>query len=188
MESFLVSAGTVALAEMGDRTQLIALMLAARYRKPWPIICGILVATSANHAIAGAVGVAFGSLLTPQVLSAVVGVSLIAMGAWLLKPDVLDSPPVAKDGSSIFLITLGMFFVAEFGDKTQLATVALAAAYPHPALVVLGTTVGLLVANAPIVFLGNVFSRLPMKLINVVAAVVFLGLGVVFLARSCGWI
>ncbi len=187
MESFLVSLSTVAIAEIGDRTQLLSLMLAAHYRRPWPILAGVLCATLANHAVAGIVGVHLGRFLTPTVLDAVVGISMIGMALWTLKPDTLDESKVGARRASAFVATLVAFFIAEIGDKTQIATVALAAAYSNLAAVVAGTTVGMLLANAPVVFIGKAFSdRLPLKAIHYVASAVFLILGAVFLWRAFG--
>lgn len=185
MESFLVSFSTVAIAEIGDRTQLLSLMLACHYRKPWPILAGVLCATLANHAVAGIVGVRLGRFLTPTLLDAIVGVSMIGMALWTLKPDTLDESKAGAQRTSAFLATLMAFFIAEIGDKTQIATVALAAAYSNLVAVVAGTTVGMLVANAPVVFLGKAFSdRLPLKAIHYVASGLFVVLGVVFLWRA----
>jgi Ca2+/H+ antiporter, TMEM165/GDT1 family len=185
MESFLISLSTVAIAEMGDRTQLLSLMLAARFRRPWPILAGILCATLANHAAAALIGQRLGHVLTPRILDAAVGVSMIAMALWTLKPDTLDeeSPGGARRGA--FLATLISFFIAEIGDKTQIATLALAAAYSNLLAVVAGTTTGMLLANAPAVLFGKAFStRLPLKSIRYLASVVFLTLGVFFLLRT----
>ncbi len=184
MEAFLVSISTVAIAEMGDRTQLLSLVLATRYRRPWPIIAGVLVATIANHGLAGALGVWLGSLLTPAVMDAIVGVSMIVMALWTLKPDKLeDDAPEAR--AHPFVATVIAFFIAEIGDKTQIATMALAAAYTHLLPVVIGTTCGMLAANVPVVFLGKVFAdRLPLRTIRFVAAGLFVVLGVVFLWRA----
>lgn len=185
MEAFLISLTTIAVAEIGDRTQLLSLVLAARYRRPWPIIAGILCATLANHAAAGAIGMWFGSLLKPRTLEIVVGISMIAMAVWTLKPDKLDENPGANSAMGAFLATLTTFFVAEIGDKTQIATLALAAAYPNLLAVVAGTTVGMMIANVPVVFLGKAFAdRLPLKAIHIGAAVLFAILGVVFLVRA----
>lgn len=185
MEAFLISITTISVAEIGDRTQLLSLVLAARYRRPWPIIAGILCATLANHAAAGIIGVWFGSLLKPRSLEIVVGVSMIAMALWTLRPDKLDENPGAAGAMGAFLATLTAFFVAEIGDKTQIATLALAAAYPSLLAVVAGTTAGMLIANVPVVFLGKAFAdRLPLKAIHVGAAVLFTILGIVFLARA----
>jgi putative Ca2+/H+ antiporter (TMEM165/GDT1 family) len=184
MESFLVSLSTVAIAEMGDRTQLLSLMLAAHYRRPWPILAGVLCATLANHILAALVGVRLGRFLTPSVLDAVVGVSMIGMALWALKPDTLEESGGTRSASA-FLATLVAFFIAEIGDKTQIATVALAAAYSNLAAVVAGTTAGMLLANAPVVFLGKAFSdRLPLKTLHRVASALFLVLGAVFIYRA----
>jgi Ca2+/H+ antiporter, TMEM165/GDT1 family len=185
MEAFLVSITTVAVAEIGDRTQLLALVLAARYRRPWPIIAGILCATLTNHGVAGFVGVWFGSLLQPRTLQIVVGVSMIAMALWTLKPDKLDAQAGTTGAMGAFLATLTSFFIAEIGDKTQIATVALAAAYPNLLAVVAGTTAGMLLANVPVVFLGKAFAnRLPLKAIHYGAAALFVVLGTIFLIRA----
>jgi Ca2+/H+ antiporter, TMEM165/GDT1 family len=185
MEAFLVSITTISVAEIGDRTQLLSLLLAARYRQPWPIIAGIFCATLANHAAAGAVGVWFGSLLKPHTLEIVVGISMIAMALWTLKPDNLDESAGASGAMGAFLATLTSFFVAEIGDKTQIATLALAAAYPSLLAVVAGTTAGMMIANVPVVFLGKAFAdRLPLKAIHYGAAVLFAVLGCLFLLRA----
>jgi Ca2+/H+ antiporter, TMEM165/GDT1 family len=184
MEAVLVSISTVAIAEMGDRTQLLSLMLAAHYRRPWPILAGVLCATLANHALAGLIGVRLGRFLTPTLLDAVVGVSMIGMALWALKPDTLEEKS-GKRPAGAFLATLVAFFVAEIGDKTQIATVALAAAYANLPAVVAGTTAGMLLANAPVVFLGKAFSeRLPLKAIHYVASALFVVLGAVFILRA----
>ena len=185
MEAFLVSITTISIAEIGDRTQLLSLVLAARYRRPWPIIAGILCATLANHLVAGIVGVWFGSLLNQHMLQIVVGVSMIAMAVWTLKPDKLDDTTGASSAMGAFLATLTSFFIAEIGDKTQIATLALAAAYPNLLAVVAGTTAGMMIANIPVVFLGKAFaSRLPLKAIHYAAAVLFGVLGIIFLLRA----
>jgi putative Ca2+/H+ antiporter (TMEM165/GDT1 family) len=187
MEAFLFSISTVAIAEMGDRTQLLALVLAARYRKPWPIIAGILCATLANHALAGLIGAQAGKLLTPARLDAVVGISMMGMALWTLKPDQLDEGPQESARTSAFIATLFAFFIAEIGDKTQVATMALAAAYSNLAAVIAGTTAGMLVANVPVVFLGHAFAdRLPLRAIHVAASLLFLALGALFLWRALG--
>ncbi len=187
MEAFLISISTVAIAEMGDRTQLLALVLAARYRKPWPIIAGILCATLANHAVAGLIGAEAGKLLTPARLDAVVGISMIGMALWTLKPDQLDEGPEKSGRASAFTATLIAFFLAEIGDKTQIATMALAAAYSNLAAVVAGTTAGMLVANVPVVLLGNSFAdRLPLRAIHIAASLLFFALGTLFLWRAFG--
>jgi putative Ca2+/H+ antiporter (TMEM165/GDT1 family) len=185
LEAFLISLSTVAIAEMGDRTQLLALVLAAHYRKPWPILAGILCATLANHAAAGVIGAHLGAFLTASRLDLVVGVSMIAMALWTLKPDKLDEDAAEPRRSGAFAATLIAFFVAEIGDKTQIATMALAAAYANLVAVVCGTTLGMMVANGPVVFLGNTFSRrLPLKAIHIGASLLFLALGAVFIWRG----
>ncbi len=173
------------MAEMGDRTQLLALALAARYRRPWPILAGILCATLANHAAAGFVGAHLAGLLTPSRLDLAVGVGMIAMALWTLKPDELGDDEVPARRPGAFAATLVAFFVAEIGDKTQIATMALAAAYANLAVVVAGTTLGMLLANGPVVFLGNSFSaRLPLKKIHLGASLLFLALGALFVWRG----
>jgi putative Ca2+/H+ antiporter (TMEM165/GDT1 family) len=186
LEAFLVSIASVATAETGDRTQLLALVLAARFRKPWPIVGGIVIATLANHAAAGLVGVWFGRLLTPTVLDAVVGASMLGMALWTLVPDKLgDGTEGTPRRRGAFLTTLICFFIAEIGDKTQIATLALAAAYPNLVAVVAGTTSGMLLANVPVVFLGKAFAdRLPMKAIHYGAAALFAVLGIAFVVRA----
>ncbi len=186
MEAFLVSLSTVAIAEMGDRTQLLSLVLAAKFRKPWQIIAGTLLATIANHALAGFIGVWFGRFLAPHLLDGIVGASMLAMALWTLKPDTLDEDEKIG-GRSAFLTTLVAFFIAEIGDKTQIATVALAAAYANLFAVVAGTTTGMMLANVPVVFLGSGFaSRLPMRAIHRVAAGLFAALGLLFIMRAFG--
>jgi putative Ca2+/H+ antiporter (TMEM165/GDT1 family) len=185
MEAFIVSLSTVALAEMGDRTQLLSLLLATRFRKPWPILAGVLVATLANHAVAGIIGVWVGRQLTPAILDAAVGISLVGMSLWMLKPDKLDEDDVRQKGRGVFLTTLVAFFIAEIGDKTQIATVALAAGYSNLFAVVAGTTCGMLAANVPVVFLGNVFAdRLPMRAIHYITTILLLCIGAVFIYRA----
>ena len=184
MEAFLVSTGVVALGEMGDKTQLLALMLAARFRKPVPIILGILVATLANHAVAGAVGGWVATALGPQVLRWVIGLSFLAMAGWMLIPDRLDDDEVPGGGQrwGVFGTTLVAFFLAEMGDKTQIATVALAARYADLLAVVAGTTVGMMAANVPAVFVGDALSRrISMPLVHGIAALIFGVLGLLTL-------
>jgi putative Ca2+/H+ antiporter (TMEM165/GDT1 family) len=185
MESFVVSISTVAIAEMGDRTQLLSLMLAAQYRRPWTILAGVLCATLASHLLAGIIGVRVGRFLTPTVLDAVVGISMIGMALWALKPDTLDEAATKMRGAGAFAATFIAISIAEIGDKTQIATVALAAAYSNLPAVVAGTTAGMVLANAPVVFLGKAFAtRLPLKAIHYVASAAFLVLGVIFLVRA----
>jgi len=180
MEAFLVSTGVVALGEMGDKTQLLALVLAARFRRPWPIIAGILVATLANHAVAGALGGWLAALMGPTVLRWVIGGGFLAMAAWMLIPDEIDDDLGQRDHRfGVFGATVVAFFLAEMGDKTQIATVALAARYDALVAVVAGTTLGMMLANVPAVFLGDrVARRVNMKLVHGVAAVIFAVLGV----------
>ena len=178
LESLLVPTFIVALAEIGDKTQLLALLLAARFRKPWPIIWGIVVATLANHFAAGAIGNWVAGLFSPATLSWVLAASFIAVALWTLIPDKLDD----DESSSFkrygpFLTTLIAFFLAELGDKTQVATVMLAAKYPHFIMVVIGTTLGMLLANVPVVLAGNFAAeRLPLTLIRRLAASAFVAL------------
>ena len=180
MEAFLISTGIVALAEMGDKTQLLSLVLAARFRKPWPIVLGIFVATLANHALAGAVGSWVTTVLGPDVLRWVLGASFIAMAVWMLIPDKLDDgdTPSGTSQWGVFGTTLIAFFLAEMGDKTQIATVALAAQYQQWAAVVAGTTLGMMIANAPVVWLGDKITRkVPIRAVHLISAVIFLVLG-----------
>ncbi|SDF26091.1 Putative Ca2+/H+ antiporter, TMEM165/GDT1 family [Pseudomonas seleniipraecipitans] len=178
LESLFVPTLIVALAEIGDKTQLLALFLAARFRRPWPIIWGMVVATLANHLVAGAVGNWVAGLLSPAVLSWILAASFIAVALWTLIPDKLDddeSSNLKRYGP--FLTTLIAFFLAEMGDKTQVATVMLAAQYPHFMMVVIGTTLGMLIANVPVVLAGNLAAdRLPLTLIRRLAAAAFAAL------------
>ncbi|MDB5743765.1 MAG: hypothetical protein JWR68_2080 [Polaromonas sp.] len=180
MEAFLVSTGIVALAEMGDKTQLLALVLAARFRKPWSIALGILVATLVNHAMAGALGAWVTTFLSPQTLRWILGVSFIAMAGWMLIPDKLDDDDLDKKPPrfGVFGTTLLVFFLAEMGDKTQIATVMLAARFDAYLWVVAGTTLGMMLANAPVVWLGSRFMHLiPLRAVHIVSALVFAALG-----------
>ncbi len=183
MEAFLISTGLVALAEIGDKTQLLALLLAARFRQPWPIVWGILVATVANHALAGWLGLLVAQWLTDDVLRWVLGIGFLAMAVWMLIPDQLDDDTPDTQGRwGVFGTTCVVFFMAEMGDKTQIATVALAAQFNAWLAVVAGTTLGMMIANAPAVWLGDRMAhRLPVRAIHAVAAVVLLGLGVITL-------
>ena len=179
MEAFLVSTGIVALAEIGDKTQLLAFILAAKFRKPVPIILGILVATIANHAMAGALGAWITSLMGPETLRWVLGVSFIAMAAWTLIPDKFDEDEAKLAQFGVFGTTLIAFFLAEMGDKTQVATVALAAQYHSILFVVLGTTLGMMIANVPAVLLGDrIAEKMPVRLVHGIAAAIFAVLGV----------
>ena len=179
MEAFLISTGIVGLAEIGDKTQLLAFLLAAKFRKPLPIVLAIFVATIANHAFAAAVGAWITSMLGPDVLRWVLGVSFLAMAAWTLIPDKLDEDEAKLAKYGVFLTTLIAFFMAEMGDKTQVATVALAARYHDIVSVVLGTTFGMMLANVPAVYLGDkIANRVSLRLVHGIAALVFAVLGV----------
>jgi putative Ca2+/H+ antiporter (TMEM165/GDT1 family) len=183
MEAFLVSAGIVALAEIGDKTQLLALLLSARFRRPAPIILGILVSTLANHALAGFVGAWVAAKVGPDLMRWILGLSFLAMAVWILIPDKVDDAATQERGRfGIFGTTVIAFFLLEMGDKTQIATVALAAKYPSLAAVVAGTTVGMMMANVPAVLLGEVASKkLPLKLVHGIAAALFAVLGILVL-------
>jgi Ca2+/H+ antiporter, TMEM165/GDT1 family len=191
METYLVSAALVALAEMGDRTQLLAVMLASRFRKPVPILAGILVATIANHALAALAGFYLSSLLSAVWFKYAVSLSFIAMAAWALIPDKAgdDDDKPRRAGWGVFLTTLVSFFLVEMGDKTQIATAALAARFHDVILVASGTTTGMMLANIPAVFLGHGVTRvLPINALRIAAAMVYLGLGVWGLAATAGWV
>ena len=186
MEAFLVSLTTVAVAEIGDRTQLLALMLAARYRKPWAVLAGVFCAALANNILAGLIGVRVARYLTARVLDGIVGASLIVMALWALKS---EAGPTQSETSGrrhgAFVATLIAFGLAELADKTQVAALTLAAAYANLAAVVGGATAGLVLANVPVVFIGHAAAqRLPLKAIHYVSSGLFLLLGVVFLVRA----
>ena len=179
LEAFLVSTGIVALAEIGDKTQLLAFILAAKFRKPLPIVLGILLATIANHAFAGALGSWLTSLIGPETLRWVLGVSFIAMAIWTLIPDKFDEDDARLTRFGVFGTTLIAFFLAEMGDKTQVATVALAAQYQAFFAVVAGTTFGMMIANVPAVLLGDrIAQRMPVRLVHAIAAAIFALLGI----------
>jgi putative Ca2+/H+ antiporter (TMEM165/GDT1 family) len=185
MEAFFVSFVTVALAELGDRTQLLTLLLATRFRRPWPMVAAIFVATLASHLAAGLIGIWVGRLLSPAFLDGIVGTSLVLMAFWTYAPEKKEDERAPVSGTGVFVVTLVAFFVAEIGDKTQIATVALAAGYRNLPLVVAGTTSGMMVANVPVVFAGSAFaSRIPIRTIRYVAGALFALLGLVFLARA----
>ncbi|NLY64307.1 MAG: TMEM165/GDT1 family protein [Alcaligenaceae bacterium] len=180
MEALLVSTGVVALAEIGDKTQLLAFILAARFKKPVPIILGILAATIVNHGLAGALGAWIATAVSPDILRWVLGLSFIAMAIWTMIPDKIEEEEtqIAKKWG-VFGATLITFFLAEMGDKTQIATVAMTVHYAAPILVVIGTTLGMLVADVPAVFIGDkLANRIPMKLVHTIAACIFAALGV----------
>lgn len=179
MDAFLVSTGIVALAEIGDKTQLLAFLLAAKFRRPVPIVLGILVATIVNHAFAAAVGAWVASAIGPNVMRWVLGLSFLAMAAWIMVPDKLDEDDAKLARYGVFLTTVIAFFLAEMGDKTQIATVALAARYESTVAVVAGTTFGMMLANVPAVLFGERIARkVPLKLVHGIAAAMFALLGV----------
>jgi Ca2+/H+ antiporter, TMEM165/GDT1 family len=183
MEAFLVSTGLVAAAEIGDKTQLLALLLAARYRRPVPIILGIFCATLANHALAAWAGGLVAGWIGPEILRWVLGVSFLAMAAWCLVPDKADNLPSGVASAGAFVATLVAFFLVEIGDKTQIATVALAARFDSILLVTAGTTLGMMLANVPVVIFGDAIAkRLPLRAIRIAAALIFVVLGVLVLA------
>jgi putative Ca2+/H+ antiporter (TMEM165/GDT1 family) len=185
MEIVLVSLGAVAFAEIGDKTQLLAILLAARFRAPLPIILGIFAATAANHILAALLGAALGDWLSSEVLSGILAISFLAMAAWTLLPDSLEKEPRLFERWGPFGATLISFFLIEIGDKTQIATVALAARYHDFLLVATGTTLGMLVADVPAVYLGEYVARVvPLKWMRIVAAAIFLLLGV---AAALDW-
>ncbi len=180
MEALFVPTGVVALAEIGDKTQLLAFILAARFKKPLPIIAGILLATLVNHGLAGALGAWITSAVSPGLLRWLLGLSFIGMAVWTLIPDRIeeDETQVARRLGA-FGATLLTFFLAEMGDKTQIATVAMAVHYAAPLLVVIGTTLGMLIADVPAVLIGDrLAARIPMRLVHTVAAAIFAALGV----------
>ena len=180
MEAFFVTTGVVALAEIGDKTQLLAFILAARFKKPVPIIAGLLLATVVNHGLAGALGAWITDHVAPDTMRWVLGASFIGMAIWTLVPDKFDEQetPIASR-LGVFGATLVTFFLAEMGDKTQIATVAMAAHYRTPLLVVMGSTLGILIADVPAVLIGDrLSSRIPMKLVHSIAAGIFAILGI----------
>lgn len=180
MEALLVSTGVVALAEIGDKTQLLAFILAARFKKPLPIVAGILAATLINHGLAGALGAWITAVISPEILRWVLGASFIAMAAWTLIPDKIEEEETQIASKlGVFGATFVTFFLAEMGDKTQIATIAMAAHYATPWLVVVGTTLGMLIADVPAVFVGDKLAdKIPMKLVHSIAAGVFALLGI----------
>jgi Ca2+/H+ antiporter, TMEM165/GDT1 family len=185
MEALLISTGVVALAEIGDKTQLLAFILAARFKKPLPIIAGILCATIVNHGLAGALGAWITTVISPEAMRWVLGISFIGMAIWTMIPDKIEEEEtqVAKKWG-VFGATLITFFLAEMGDKTQIATVALAAHYAAPLMVVIGTTLGMLIADVPAVFVANKFAdKIPMKLVHSIAASIFLVMGLLTLFK-----
>jgi putative Ca2+/H+ antiporter (TMEM165/GDT1 family) len=195
MEAFFVSTGIVAIAEIGDKTQLLALLLAARFRKPWPIVWGILIATLANHGLAAWAGTLAAQYLGEGGLGSdtfklIIGASFLLMAGWALVPDKVDDDETPKAGNrGAFMTTLVAFFLVEMGDKTQVATIGLAANYGALLLVAAGTTVGMMLANGPAVLVGHgAATRLPLGLIRSLAALSFAALGVAALADGLGWL
>jgi Ca2+/H+ antiporter, TMEM165/GDT1 family len=180
LEAFLTSTGIVAIAEIGDKTQLLALLLAARFRRPLPIIAAILAATLLNHALAGAVGAWIMTTVRPEVLRWILVVSFLAMAAWALIPDEIDAQSTgAAGGSHVFMATFVAFFLAEMGDKTQIATVAMAAHYSATVAVIAGTTLGMMIANVPAVFAAEkIAQRVPLRIVRAIAAALFVALAV----------
>ncbi len=186
MQAFFISTGVVALAEIGDKTQLLAFILAARFKKPLPIIAGILLATLFNHGLAGALGAWITTVVSPDIMRWVLGGSFIGMAIWTLIPDQIEDEEtqVAKH-LGVFGATLLTFFLAEMGDKTQMATVALAAHYGTPVVVIAGTTLGMLIADVPAVFIGNKFAaKIPMKLVHSIAAGIFAVMGLLTIFQA----
>ena len=179
MEALLVSTGVVAIGEIGDKTQLLSLVLAARFRRPWPIVAGILVATLANHALAGGLGNWVRGVVPADLLRWLLAASFFAVALWALKPDTLDDERAPEAGRwGVFGVTVVAFFLAEMGDKTQVATVMLAAKFDALAAVVVGTTLGMLIANVPVVFAGKLAAdRIPFRAIRIVAAAIFAAIG-----------
>jgi putative Ca2+/H+ antiporter (TMEM165/GDT1 family) len=187
LQAFFVSVGVVAVSEIGDKTQLLALLLAARFKRPLPIVAGIILATLCNHAVAGAVGAWIGEAVAPSILRWVLGGLFIAMGIWALIPDKLDDAKVreAVNDFGVFWVTTLTFFLAEMGDKTQIATAALAARFQNVVLVVAGTTLGMLIADVPAVFIGNIAGESAKTAwVRYVAAAIFVGLGIATVATN----
>jgi len=185
LEAFLVSTGLVALAEIGDKTQLLSLVLAARFRKPWPIVLGIFASTLLNHAVAAGLGAWISRVVGELWMGRIAGISFLVMAAWILVPDKLDDAGVVeKPGHGVFITTAVLFFLAEMGDKTQVATVVLGARYESLVAVVAGTTLGMMLANVPVVFFGDAIAkRVPVSVVRRVTAVAFALLGIFALLR-----
>ena len=183
MEALFVSTGVIALAEIGDKTQLLAFILAARFKKPWPIIAGILAATLLNHGLAGLLGAWITTVVSPDVMRWVLGGSFLGMAIWTLIPDKIEEEETQiANRLGVFGATFVTFFLAEMGDKTQIATVAMAAHYAAPFWVIMGTTLGMLIADVPAVFVGNQFAaKIPMKLVHAIAAAIFAVMGLMTL-------
>lgn len=189
LTALLTSGGVVALAEMGDKTQLLAIVLATRFRRPWVVIAGIFAATIANHALAAWAGSELAAWFDGPAFRYAVAASFIAMAAWTLIPDKLDDLDNRQPRYGAFLTTLVAFFIVEIGDKTQVATIALGARFHDVLPVTLGTTLGMMAANVPAVFLGSkLVERVPLRIVHVAAALLFLGLGLWLLAQTAGWL
>ncbi len=189
MEALFTSTAIVALAEIGDKTQLLAILLAARFGRPLPIILGILAATLANHALAALLGAQAAAFLDSPLFRYAIGASFIAMAAWTLIPDKLEEEDAPQPCFGAFLTTLVAFFLVEMGDKTQVATIALGAQYQAVVAVTAGTTLGMMIANVPAIFLGNaLLKRVDLAKIRLVAAALFLAIGVWVLAQTAGWL
>lgn len=189
MEAFLTSATVVALAEIGDKTMLLAIVLAARFRRPWPVVWGILVATLANHFLAALLGATIAGVLDGVWFRYAVAAGFVAMGLWTLIPDKLDEDEEPKGRGGAFLTTLIAFFLVEIGDKTQIATIALGARFDATLAVTAGTTLGMMIANVPAVFAGDALTkRVSLKAIRIVAAVLFVAIGLLLAAQTAGWI
>lgn len=189
MEAFFTSTALVALAEIGDKTQLLAIILAARFNRPWPIIWGIFIATLANHFLAALLGASAASFLDEQWFQYVIAASFVLMGLWTLIPDKMEDDEKPKPKYGAFLTTLVVFFLVEIGDKTQLATVALGARYHDALLVTAGSTLGMMIANVPAVFLGQaVLKRVKLSLVRAIAALFFIAIGLWMLIGIWGWV
>ena len=189
MEALFTSTAVVALAEIGDKTQLLAILLATRFNRPMPIILGILVATLANHALAAFLGAQAAAFLDSPIFRYAIGLSFVAMAAWTLIPDKFDDDEAPKPRFGAFLTTLVAFFLVEMGDKTQVATVALGAQYQSVVMVTLGTTLGMMIANVPAIFLGHeLLKRVNLNTVRRIAAALFLAIGIWVLAQTAGWI
>ena len=189
MEAILTSTAVVALAEIGDKTQLLAILLATRFKRPLPIIFGILVATLANHALAALVGAEAAALLDSNIFRYVIAASFLAMAVWTLIPDKLDDDEAPKPRFGAFLTTLVAFFLVEMGDKTQVATIALGAQYQSVLAVTAGTTLGMMIANVPAIFLGHeLLKRVNLKTVRMITAALFLVIGLWVIAQTAGWL
>ncbi|CAN7355546.1 TMEM165/GDT1 family protein [Phenylobacterium sp. LjRoot219] len=186
-EPLLISTGVVAVAEIGDKTQLLAIVLAAKFRKPWPIILGILAATVLNHAVAATLGYLVAQWLSGRTFQIVVGAAFVAMAGWALIPDKEDEGAADRSRGGVFLTTLVAFFFVEIGDKTQIATSLLAARFHEVVLVTAGTTLGMMIANVPAVFLGEAATKVvPLNVVRIVAAAIFAMIGVWVLLAAFG--